>query len=226
MKIPQGERKGYALSCILLCLRRRQIFVQSHFNCLKDGNQPSAGRVDYVERKMQEKEQKTYWFALNVPYNRAEKVVVETDGDGIQTFRPMQQVEVFRDGEKVYREQPIIPSLLFIRCSEQYLREIRRKLPFNVYVYTKPRTANPAPIPEKEMENFIKVMSLKVEGMTLLDADANYLVGESVRVTQGVFKGAEGYIKRIKGNKRLIVSVEGVVAVATSYIPMSFLEKI
>ena len=36
----------------------------------------------------------------------------------------------------------------------------------------------------------------------------------------------EGYIKRIKGNHRLIVAIEGVIAVATSYIPNCFLEKI
>lgn len=40
--------------------------------------------------------------------------------------------------------------------------------------------------------------------------------GDRVRVTEGPFKGAEGYIKRIKGNRRLIVSIEGVVAVATN----------
>ena len=46
------------------------------------------------------------------------------------------------------------------------------------------------------------------------------------RVTEGVFKGAEGYIRRVKGNRRLIVSIEGVVAVATTYTPGCFLEKI
>ena len=45
-------------------------------------------------------------------------------------------------------------------------------------------------------------------------------------VTGGIFKGAEGYIKRIQGNKRLVVSIEGVVAVATSYIPAVYLEKL
>ena len=33
-------------------------------------------------------------------------------------------------------------------------------------------------------------------------------------------------IKRIKRNHRLIVAIEGVIAVATSYIPTCFLEKV
>ena len=45
-----------------------------------------------------------------------------------------------------------------------------------------------------------------------------------MRVTDGVFKGAEGYVKRIKKDRRLVVSIRGVVAVATSYIPPQFLE--
>ena len=45
------------------------------------------------------------------------------------------------------------------------------------------------------------------------------------RVTGGPFKGAEGYIKRIRGNRRLVVALEGIIAVATTYIPGRFLEK-
>jgi len=49
---------------------------------------------------------------------------------------------------------------------------------------------------------------------------------DRVRVIDGEFKGAEGYIKRIKGNRRLVVAIEGVVAVATAYIPSCYLEKV
>ena len=44
--------------------------------------------------------------------------------------------------------------------------------------------------------------------------------------SQGKFKGAEGYICRIKKNSRLVVAIQGVCAVATSYIPQSFIQKI
>ena len=47
-----------------------------------------------------------------------------------------------------------------------------------------------------------------------------------MRVTGGPLKGAEGYIKRIRKDQRLLVCVEGVIAVATSYIPNELLEKI
>ena len=47
-----------------------------------------------------------------------------------------------------------------------------------------------------------------------------------MRVVDGPYKGCVGYIKRIKGDRRLLVSVEGLALVATSYIPSVFLEKL
>ncbi len=51
-------------------------------------------------------------------------------------------------------------------------------------------------------------------------------MGQKVRVINGIYKGAEGYIKRIKKDRKLIVAVSGVAVVAVSYIPQEFLEKI
>ena len=41
----------------------------------------------------------------------------------------------------------------------------------------------------------------------------------------GPFKGAEGYIKRIRGNRRLVVALEGIIAVATTGNQRRFLFK-
>ena len=88
-------------------------------------------------------------------------------------------------------------------------------------------TRKPAVISDLEMNVFMLVTSTGDPGLEYLGEEPSDLrSGDRVRVTEGPFKGAEGYIKRIKGNRRLIVSIEGVVAVATTYIPGCFLEKI
>ena len=58
------------------------------------------------------------------------------------------------------------------------------------------------------------------------DAPMEYSTGDRVLVTYGPCIGAECYILRIKGNRRQIVAIQGVCAVATAYIPQSFLKKI
>ena len=50
--------------------------------------------------------------------------------------------------------------------------------------------------------------------------------GDKVRVIKGDFAGIEGELIRVKGHKRVVVRLEGVVSLATAYIPGSFLEKI
>ena len=151
------------------------------------------------------------WYALRVFYNRTERVLDE--------IRDM--------GSEFYVPRSIISSLMFVYTTSSKLERIRLDRYDKLRVYTHPGTRRPYRIPDKEMEIFRFVTSLQDRKMTLVDPDAvRFHTGQKVRVTGGIFKGAEGYIKRIKGNKRLVVSIEGVVAVATSYIPSAYLEKL
>ena len=47
-----------------------------------------------------------------------------------------------------------------------------------------------------------------------------------VRITDGKFKGVVGRVAKYKGQLRVGVVVEGMMTVATAYVPRGFLEKI
>lgn len=73
------------------------------------------------------------------------------------------------------------------------------------------------------MELFMQITSADTSDLEYFSDEAiDYRSGDKVRVTGGPFKGAEGYIKRIRGNRRLVVALEGIIAVATTYIPGTF----
>lgn len=118
---------------------------------------------------------------------------------------------------------------MFVRQAERAVLELmqRAKATSPLMVYFDRETKKPAVIPDPEMEAFMLGHVDRRPGLNTSPKRRRNSGGATgSRVTEGVFKGAEGYIRRVKGNRRLIVSIEGVVAVATTYIPGCFLEKI
>lgn len=170
-----------------------------------------------------------HWYALKVFYNRVFEVERLLAQDGVKTYIPQRYVDVTIGGKTVRRREPAVSSLMFVRRTQKYVLDLQQRLKSicPLMAYFDRETRKPAVIPDREMDLFMLVTSTDDPGLEYLNDDPGDLKsGDRVRVTEGVFKGAEGYIKRIKGDRRLIVSIEGVVAVATTYIPGCFLEKI
>ncbi len=167
------------------------------------------------------------WYALKVVYNRTSPVGERIAADGRRSYVPMHRVERAVGGRTVSREEPLVGSLMFVRAEERYVVDLERRLTGKVMLYRRSGGREPAPIPDTEMEIFMLVTSIRDRGLEPVDAfGADCRRGDRVRVTDGVFKGAEGYVRRIGKDRRLVVSIEGVVAVATSYIPLRFLQRI
>ena len=75
------------------------------------------------------------------------------------------------------------------------------------------------------MQNFMRVASHTDDSVMFLDmSDVQGKVGRKVLITQGEFAGVEGYVKRIKQNKRVVVQLNDLAAVAISFTPPVFLK--
>lgn len=129
------------------------------------------------------------------------------------------------DGIHCYRTR-FAPGIVFMRCTLKYAADLISEFWGKVYFYLNPERKQPAPIPERQMNNFILVTSVTDDLIPLTDVTEEFLKGDRVRVTGGLFQGAEGVVKRIKGHQRLVVSINCFTAVATCYIRPEFLEKI
>ena len=153
-------------------------------------------------------ETNTKWYAARVLYNRVPPIRDRLATDRIEFFVP-----------------EIIGSLVFIKATKEYIGTLEQDYFNRMWVYRNPLTNTPSPIPDKEMEVFIFVCTAGRRGLTFLGDDkAEYHRGDRVRVTDGPFKGAEGHIVRIKKDRRLVVTIRGVAAVATTFIHPQFLE--
>lgn len=144
-----------------------------------------------------------------------------------RTIDRRKQLEAYLDGEGIRRySAPAIPSILFIRCDAASLDAIREEFRGAVLFYLNADRSAPAQIPEKEMASFIIVTSGNGELVELEVRDRSFLEGQRVRVIGGPFEGAEGVVRRIKGDRRLIVEIPGVTVVATSFIHPSLLVEV
>lgn len=88
-------------------------------------------------------------------------------------------------------------------------------------------TGRPIIIPDKQMQDFIAVSGTYDDQLVYLDPVSVILKkGDKVRITGGIFSGVEGVFVRVKGDRRVVVSIQGIMAVATAFIHPSLIEKI
>ena len=145
---------------------------------------------------MSDKNGEECWYALKVFYNRVFELEKQLSQEGVRSYIPLLREDTVAGDKKIRKRKPAVSK-------------------------------KPAVIPDREMELFMQITSADTSDLEYFSDEAiDYRSGDKVRVTGGPFKGAEGYIKRIRGNRRLVVALEGIIAVATTYIPGRFLEKI
>lgn len=167
------------------------------------------------------------WYAIRVTYNREMLVKRDLTAKHIEHFLPMKHVVEMRGERKIKVLKPAINNLIFIYASAEYLKEYKETTALPIRYIMNHETKKPLVIPTKQMQDFIAVAGTQHEQLIYLEPDmSNFSKGDRVRVTGGVFNGAEGLFMRIKGDRRVVVCIPGIAAVATAFIHPSLVEKI
>ena len=194
-----------------------------------------------------------HWFALKVFYNKVFEVEDILEGRGLETFIPVTKEQLkgeeflrvkrrlavpddtrndrkyLVEGPFIFKRKTIVASLLFFRGTAQDALQARADLEGRAMLYTTVDHKAPAVIPDSQMKMFRMVCDSGMDGLEFFSEESivNFKQGDRVRVTmEGPLNGVEGYVKRIRKDRRLLVAIEGFVAVATSFIPQKYLEKV
>ena len=171
--------------------------------------------------------EKKVWYAIRVTYNRELKVKDDLDTRGVVNFVPMQYRREERHGVMVKRLVPSVHNLIFVNMTPSEMTEYKKTTSLPIRYIMNRETHKPIIVPNREMENFIKVAGTYDEQLIYLNPDpGDFIKGERVRIIGGDFAGAEGVFVRIKGDRRVVINVEGLVAVATTFVHPSMIEKI
>ena len=169
------------------------------------------------------------WHAIRVTYSRELKFQSVLQDAGFETFIPMRQKKIERNGQQNKLLVPAISNLCFVKASYLNLRSFMDTLgeanPAR-FIWDK-ATGKPIIVPEKSMSDFIKVsLSMSDDILFLKEISQKLREGQKVRIKEGPFEGVEGIVVRVRKSRRVMVELPGMLAVTTSYIPIQELELI
>ena len=153
------------------------------------------------------------------------------DKKGIECFVPMKEALVDRhNGVKRRQLLPAIHNLIFVHTTRERIKTLKQGVNFLQY-HTKPQGGKNIPItvPDGQMQQFITICTANNETSTYLrPEEIDIRKGTRVRVHGGAFDGTEGYFVKIQGkrNRRVVMLIEGITAVALTEISTDFIEVI
>jgi transcription antitermination factor NusG len=173
------------------------------------------------------------WFVLFAANGKAAKISDYLKSTDIEYFYPMfYQERRIRKSERTKRFlQPIFRNLLFVKSTKSQLDPILReiKLAFGITsdLYYRHRDGEERKIivvPSAEMQNFMAVVGAVEEPIIYFsNEDLNLAKGTRVRINGGTFEGVEGIFMRVKGERRVVVSLPNLFSVATAFLPLEFI---
>lgn len=175
------------------------------------------------------------WFPMRSTYGREQKVKENLDKLGIDNYVPMTYETVETKGERHKQFVPAVHNLIFVHSSKETIKALKSnntllsslRFIMKKSILDKDRKSEIITVPMNQMNNFIKATKGHEEDVTYLkNSNSLSTVGQKVRITNGVFFGVEGQIKRIHKNKRVLVCVEGISSVMLNFVPKKILEII
>lgn len=175
------------------------------------------------------------WYALRTTYGREKKAYDYLKGKNVETFLPtLTSVKLIAGKRKTITESRI-SNIFFAYGTENELKQHvydNVNLPYLRFYYRHSYEGakiirEPLIIPTGQIESLKIICASESEDIILVPVDVNkFKAGQKVRITQGCFKGVVGQVARFCGQQRVAVIIDGVLTIATAYIPSAFLEKI
>ena len=143
---------------------------------------------------------RTYsWYAARTRYGQELKVRDRLAREGVEHFIPT----VPSSGPR--KERAVVNSLVFVRATKQEALDLANTgtVPVTYLVNCAPSTL--LVVPDKQMEDFRRVMDLGLESGGLMDRPL--ALGDRVKVVKGPLKGVEGHVAEFKGKYYVVVSL-------------------
>lgn len=154
------------------------------------------------------------WFVAIVNNNSEKKVQARLEALNYETYVAKQVVtRVWKNGKKAKVDKVVLPSLVFVHCTEKERKEIvtlpyiKRFLTNKAGGSANSPTKPLAVIPQKQIETLRFMLGQSDVPVTMVDAP--YRVNDKIVVVRGSLKGLEGEVAQtFEGKSELIVRID------------------
>ncbi len=159
------------------------------------------------------------WYAVYTRPRNEKKVNDKLQEKGIETFLPLvKRTRQWKDRKKKV-DMPLFNSYLFVKI------EYKNRYPVletNGVVKIVNFNGVPAVVPDWQIESLRRMITFP-ERIRL----ENYMrPGELVKVIEGPFAGMQGTIKHLKGEDRLVISIDGILQSVSVDIDLADVRKV
>lgn len=177
-----------------------------------------------------------HWFALRTTYGREKKAYDYFVEKGVTAFYPT--ITGFRlvDGKRKAVVVSRLPNIFFAYGTEEYLQSFvydNVNLPFLRFYYRQFSIGRnkvkrvPMIIPKRQMDSLMIICGAEVDDVFIAEEEIRkFRKGQLVRVTSGEFAGVIGRVTRFKGQQRVGLYIDGLLTVATAFVPSKYIEPI
>ena len=165
--------------------------------------------------------QAAYWYVARTRHGAELGVRNRLSALGVENFVPTRTRRASRGNAVV--EEPLLSSLVFLHATKSdaldlvHFRGIKADYLFDC------ATRRLMIVPDKQMEDFRRVLDLSLEEGGLVDQPLE--IGERVRVVRGALSGVEGRVLELQGKTYVVVGLLNCLF-ARARVPRAWLEKI
>ena len=194
------------------------------------GREPPPPPVPMMKQK-----EVPHWYALRVTYGREKKAYDYLVEKNVEAFYPTIKTVTLIGGKRRKVEKSRLPNIFFARGTEKEIKSFvydNANLPYLRFYYRHfhfsiGRLKEPLIVPDYQIENLKIICAAEQQGVLILPYDVQkFKTGQMVRIIEGDFKNFVGRVARFLGQQRVGITIEGLLTVATAYIPTAFIKPI
>lgn len=174
-----------------------------------------------------------HWYALRTTYGREKKAYEYIVSKGGIAFYPTIIEEKVIGGKHRSVEVSRLPNIFFAYGTEEEIQSFvfdNVNLPYLRFYYTYHHEGTKLVrkalvVPDNQIESLRIICEAEANDVIVLsNCETKFRKGQFVRITGGSFAGVEGRVARFYGQQRVGVIIDGILTVATAYVPTAFLE--